>query len=273
MGNRQSARVCPITGDSTSKVIRCIPPKPGQNQVMRVNRDQPVDIDRQWVRLRPVTRHSARMYTAVAIGLAWEFFALALAGPLLSGHSVGRVIAFILLVAIGLVPFVYAALKWLVVRNLEDARVMIDRRVLSIGDDFRVRVEQRARRGMLIKEMRLGLVCQELIRHQTPDGKHDTRTIPLLEKWETLTRHKTVEDAKRLAATREFTLPTEQPASSPPEQKVLPRIRWKLRLITAPAESPPYEAEFPIHVRPAVPATPWGVESDSVERSKSSSVM
>ena len=237
---------------------------------MRVNRDEPVDIDRQWVRLKPVTRLSARMYTAVAIGLAWEFFAMALAGPLLSGHSAGRVVAFILLILIGLVPFVYAALKWLVVRNLEDPRVMIDKRVLWIGDDFRVRVEQRARRGMLIKEMRLGLVCQEVIRHQTPDGKHDTRTIPLLEKWETLTRHKTVEDAKRLSATREFSLPSEQPASSPPDQKELPRIRWKLRLITAPADSPQYEGEFPIYVRPAVPATAWGLEPDSVERTKSS---
>lgn len=237
---------------------------------MRVNRDEPVDIDRQWVRLKPVTRLSARMYTAVAIGIGWEFVAMALAGPLLAGHSAGRAIALALLLLVGLVPFVYAILKWRVLRNVEDARVSIDKRLLMIGDDFRVRVEQRARRGMLIKEMRLGLVCLEVIRHHTPDGKHDTRTIPLLEKWETLTRHKTVEDAKHLAATREFTLPAEQPASSPPDQKELPRIRWKLRLITAPTDSPQYEAEFPIHVRPAAPATVWGIEAESVERSKSS---
>jgi hypothetical protein len=237
---------------------------------MRVNRDEPVDIDRQWVRLKPVTRLSARMYTAVAIGIGWEFIALATAGPLLAGHSAGGAIVLAVLLVVGLVPFAYALVKWRVLRNLEDARVSIDKRVLSIGDDFRVRVEQRARRGMLIKEMRLGLVCQEVIRHHTPDGKHDTRTIPLLERWESLTRHRTVEDAKRLAATREFTLPAEQPASSPPEQKELPRIRWKIRLITAPTDSPQYEAEFPIYVRPAAPATAWGLEVESVERSKSS---
>jgi hypothetical protein len=237
---------------------------------MRVNRDEPVDIDRQWVRLRPVTRLSARMYTAVAVGIGWEFIALALAGPLLAGHSAGRAIALALLLVAGLVPFAYAIHKWRVLRNVDDARVSIDKRVLSIGDDFRVRVEQRARRGMLIKEMRLGLVCLEVIRHETPDGKHDQRTIPLLERWETLTRHRTVEDAKHLSATREFTLPDEQPASSPPDQKELPRIRWKLRLITAPTDSPQYEAEFPIFVRPSAPATAWGLEVESVERSKSS---
>jgi hypothetical protein len=57
-----------------------------------------------------------------------------------------------------------------------------------------------------------------------------------------------VDHARNLAATRTFTIPADRPASSPPEQRDLPIIRWKLRVVTTAAGAPTYDVDFPVHV-------------------------
>ena len=209
----------------------------------------------------PDRRFGRRLYTVMLVAVGWEFLSLVVGGPLLTGSGAGTGV-FVALLLLGLVPAGVAARLWLVYRSLEDARVSVDVQDLSVGQGFSARVEQRARRGLRIKDMKLGLVCMETVRHRTPDGRQEVRSVPLLEKWQTLTRDKEVDAARELTATREFVIPAGQPASSPPEKTDPSVIRWKLRLVTTAAHTPPYDVDFLLHVKPT-PATPTWEDVDA----------
>lgn len=221
--------------------------------------------DNHWVRLRPSRRVATRLYgSALAGGL---LLATALvAGRAVAGHrTAGRIGLFLALLAAGLGLAGLAAYTWLVFRKLDDAAVSVDRTLLVLGDGFKVHIAQRARRGLKINEMRIALVCQETVRHRTPDGGESVRTVPLLEKWETITRDRQVDHARQLTATRDFRIPQEQPASSPPGRRDPPLVKWKLRLVTAAADSPPYDVDFPLEVLETAPEPVYKDDSKDSE--------
>lgn len=201
---------------------------------------------RHWTVLTPTRRYAARLYVTAALG--GVLIALALVTVRGLAHSTGGLVAVLALGVAGLVSLGFAAPAFLVFRNLEDATVSINKPELVIGHDFDVRVEQRARRGLHIQEMRVALVCLETVRQPAAGGGHETRTVPVVEKWETLTRDKQIDHAKRMAATRTFSIPADRPASSPPDQRDLPLIRWKLRVVTTAAGAPTYDVDFPVRV-------------------------
>jgi hypothetical protein len=138
-------------------------------------------------------------------------------------------------------------------------------------------VEQRTQRGLKINDMRVGLICHETVRTNpaaagaSPEAraaaasaKPAVKTIALMEKWETCTRDKSTPGARQMTATRSFSIPKEKPASSPPGQKELPIVRWKLRVVTVPSEGPAFSADFPIFVHATPPQAFWS-EISSVD--------
>ena len=224
--------------------------------------------DRHWHPLKPSRSLTARLYGTLMIGAAMTLIAVLYGGGRVFSaphRTAGGVGLFLALLVAGLVPLGVAVYTWLLTRKLDDAKVFIDRRDLSIGREFNVRVEQRARRGLHINEMRVALVCVETARHTSAGRKEETRTVPVLEKWETLTKDKEIDHARRLAATRTFRIPPGQRASSPVDRKEPPIIRWKLRVYTAPAHSPVYDVDFPIHVHATSADGFWDeINSESV---------
>jgi hypothetical protein len=242
-------------------------------------------IDRKWVELRPTRSVRLRFYWSVFTGSVLLFFTLLVgtghyakaAGP----HSVFGMLLFAASILISLLCLVLAVRFWFIRRNLDDARVFLDRQALVRGHSFHARVEQRAQRGLKINDMRVGLICHETVKTNPaaaagaapearagggakPGAKPGTKTIALMEKWETCTRDKSTHGAAQLQATRTFSIPKEKPASTPAGRRELPVVQWKLRVVTVPADGPTYAADFPIFVHASPPQAFWS-EISSVD--------
>ena len=226
---------------------------------------------RQWVALKPATSYKTRLFVPLAAGAGWVLLALLVGGVRLlspENRSAGGIVLLIALLLAGVIPLWFAFRAWLVYRHLDDAKVLVDHKDLALGSQFNIRVEQRARHGLQISEMRVGLICTETLK-QTAGGKDKTRTVPLMEKWETCTRDKRIDHAKRLSATRAFRIPPTQRASSPIDQKDPPIVQWKLRVVTAAAGAPPYDVDFPVRVHATPSVDDWGdVDEESVPERK-----
>jgi hypothetical protein len=226
-----------------------------QNPVMSSSRkyvrggEEPTG-NRKWSLLRPVRRFAIRMYSGFLVAIVW--FLLVVTVPRILLHSLGMVGTIItaLLLLTTLAPLAFAGHALLVYRNFDDAKLFVDRADIFVGAPFKVKIEQNVRRSLHIPDMRLALLCQETSPHTGADGKEQMRTRMRMEKWETITREKTIEGSKRLSATRQMTVPTDQPPSSPPEQTGPPLISWKFRLITAAGDGLKYDVEFPVFVKP-----------------------
>ena len=254
-------------------------PAPGHSAGDRQGEAAADLLDRKWVELRPARSVRLRFYWSLFTGSVLLFFTLLVGtghyakspGP----HSVVGMLLFGGCILIALACLALAARFWFIRRNLDDARVFLDRQALVRGHSFHARVEQRAQRGLKINEMRVGLVCQEMVKtnaavgaspeaRAAASGKPGTKTIALMEKWETCTRDKTITGASQLQATRPFSIPKEKPASTPPGRKEPPVVRWKLRVVTVPSEGPGYSADFPIFVHASPPQAFWS-EISSVD--------
>ena len=238
------------------------------------------DLDRKWVELRPTRSVRLRFYWSLFTGSVLLFFTLLIgAGQFAKAsgrHSVPGIVLFAACILIALVCLGFAARFWFIRRNLDDARVFLDRQALVRGHAFHARVEQRAQRGLTINDMRVGLICHETVKanpaaagppHEAraaAAAKPGTKTIALMEKWETCTRDKSTHGAAQLQATRTFSIPKEKPASTPPGRKELPIVQWKLRVVTVPADGPAYSADFPIFVHASPPQAFWS-EISSVD--------
>ena len=217
----------------------------------------------KWVELRPANSVRLRFYWGLFAGSVLLFFTL-LAGwgqfaKASRPQSALGVTLFVSCVVLSLASLGVAAHAWFIRRNLDDARVFLDRQTLVRGHSFHARVEQRTQRGLKIHEMRVGLICHETVKAAPAGGadRHGSRTISLMEKWETCTRDKAAPGRQKMIATRTFDIPKEKPASSQPGQKELPLIRWKLRVVTVPEEGPAYCADFPVFVHASTPQAFW----------------
>lgn len=214
-----------------------------------------------WVELRSTRSVRKAFQLLLLVGIVWEFFTLAIGLTALTRpgrHSAAGILAFVACLLIGLIPLGYAAYAYLIRRNFDDARVFVNRKELVLGDNFQVRVEQRALRQVKVNEMRVALVCEETVRFAGADGQSRTRNVPLVQKFELLTRDKETAGVKQMTATRRFEVPADQPASSEVGKSDLPIVTWKVRVITTPAQGPQYEADFPIRVHATSSAGMWG---------------
>lgn len=212
-----------------------------------------------WHALQPSRNLARRMTVCLIVGLLWELMTIVVGlSRLSSPHSALTVVVFVAFLALGMLPLLEAARVFLMYRHLDDAKVSVDRRELVIGLSFNVKVEQGARRGLKIKDMRIALVCVEESPQSGPNGRKEARQLTRVEKWEKLTSNKTIDHEKVLSATRKFHIPPEQLPSSPATKTEPPHVRWKLRLVTAPVHGPAYDVEFPVKVY-ATPSGPsWG---------------
>jgi hypothetical protein len=236
----------------------------------------------KWVELRPTRSVRLRFYWSLFTGSVLLFFTLLIGGGHYGKspgpHPVLGILLFIACILIALAALGLAGKFWFIRRNLDDAQVFLDRQALVRGHSFHARVEQRTQRGLKINDMRIGLICHETVRTNPAAGagaspearaaaaaaKPGIKTIALMEKWETCTRDKSTPGARQMTATRSFSIPKEKPASSPPGQKELPIVRWKLRVVTVPSEGPAYSADFPIFVHASPPQAFWS-EISSVD--------
>ena len=250
------------------------PPKHDRGDADRPGHAAIDPTERRWVELRPTRSIRLRFYWSLFAGSVLLFFTLLVGGghyAKSSGpHSLLGLLLFVGCILAALAALGLAARFWFVRRNLDDARVFLDHQALVRGHTFHARVEQRTQRGLKINEMRVGLICQETVKTNpaasvaSPEArggaappKPGTKTIALMEKWETCTRDKSAQGGQQLTATRSFSIPKEKPASSPPGRNEPPVVRWKLRVVTVPSDGPAYSADFPIFVHASPPQAFW----------------
>lgn len=199
-----------------------------------------------WIHLSGGRNYTRRAQVFGSVGAAWLVLTALVAWRQFAGDAKPSGMWIAILCVVGLIGLAVLAVglhAMLLHINLGDAKVSVDHRELILGRSFHVRVQQPVRSGLKIKQMRVALVCIEMVK-----GKGGLREIPLMEKWEVLTRERETDDRHNLSATRKFEIPAESRASTPASQEQPPYVRWYIRLQTVPAHAPPYQADFPIEV-------------------------
>jgi hypothetical protein len=147
--------------------------------------------------------------------------------------------------ALGLIPLIVAVRYWSMGRNAADARVSIDKRELSPGEWFNVRVEQAFYRHLMIEGATIGLLLERTEKGR--GGKSRVSTSRVWEDWgEEMATNKQGSPAHPLTIKRRVTIPADRPASSSGDY---PRHAWKVAVKVRLAGAADYSGEFPVIVR------------------------
>jgi len=221
--------------------------------VIRWGRSTPAPLPRAdgWFEVRPVASIGRRVLVWTYTAAGWSCV-----GALAFGHyfywslrpyeGIAIVIACVYgAVAVGLaIPAVYLRL---VQRHVTEAKVLINRQLISCGGQVDVRVGQGMLAPLTVQELKVGLVCEALT--VEGHGRHRSyKTVVCHEDWMTLAEDHGARVREVLSGTCTFDVPEGVSASSPSSFKGYPFYRWRLRVITRMADSPDYRGDFAIFV-------------------------
>jgi hypothetical protein len=147
-------------------------------------------------------------------------------------------------------------------KAVSDARVLLEADNLRPGRAARIRVQQDVSDGVLVEELKVGLVCMKT----TGSGKH-AQTTRQWEWWHAEPDPKpamkgtsgsllasrlglgAAESRPTISLETMVAIPSEQPPSRPGTEN--PSFAWKLHVATAIANCPDYKVEFDVTVLPA----------------------
>lgn len=151
---------------------------------------------------------------------------------------------------VGLVPIYFWIRYNRLTKGLRDARVWVDKPTFTLGRSFRVRSEQSFKLPLQITEYKLGLIC-DMTEKVEAEGKKrtTTRTTIDYESWTELTPPDPTPTGKPLEIKETLTPPKAKTPSTPPEDRSLPSVAWRITLIASFKDHPTYRADFPITVK------------------------
>jgi hypothetical protein len=223
--------------------------------------------DGKWTRLGASRTLRARVVVNVAQGMiilglaswvAWRHYHARFGGR----HDLRGLIAAVIAFAWGLLFFFFAGRAWMTGKAVSDARVLLEADELRPGRAARLRVQQDVSDGVLVEELKVGLVCTKT----TGSGKHASMS----KQWEWSHARPNPRPAAQRASgsllasrlglggaesrptiTLETTIPIppEQPATRPAPAN--PSFAWKLSVETRIANCPDYKVDFDVTVLPA----------------------
>lgn len=212
-----------------------------------------------WFAVRPQLRVADKRRRARFVAAVWWSVGVAACGHYFSVAAwpweMLAVVATAIYAALGCVPLGLAIYYALLQRHVRDATLLINTQRIRLGDQITVLVEQPLRADRFIEELSASLVCEESIKYQS-GGKTRFQTRTRHEDCAVVLQKHAGRARETLSAQQAFTVPHDQPPSSPPGQKQYPRYAWRVEVKTAIADGPDYRARFPIAVKAAPGETP-----------------
>ena len=168
-------------------------------------------------------------------------------------HRESHLHAFELFFALGLIPIAFLLYYWQLNRNLNEARLLIDRAEATLGERLRFSATQTLRQPLHLKHASLRLACLGIKRQ----GKSSSSTV-LFEATLAELNQETLHAGQDLKFEGDVTLPAGQPPTGRDRSGRYDWIAWKLSLKCAVLHAPDYAAEYRLQVNapPVVPAEP-----------------
>ncbi len=212
-----------------------------------------------WFAIRPRLRVADKRRRVWLVAVLWCGVGVAACGHYFSvaarPYETAAIVATAIYAALGCVPLGLAIYYALLRRHVRDATLLLNTRRISVGDQITALVEQPLLADLFIEELSAALVCEETVKYQSggktrfeTKTRHEDRAV-ILQKHPGRAR-------ETLSAQHAFTVPGDQPPSSPPQQKDYPRFAWRIEVKTRIADGPDYRARFPIAVQAAHGETP-----------------
>jgi len=152
---------------------------------------------------------------------------------------------------IGLIPIYFWIRYTRLTKGLRDVRIWADTSTFTLGRSFRVRSEQSFKLPLSLTEYKLGLICDKTEKVEAENKKRATpRTTVDYESWSPLDPPPSPTPTdNRIENKQTLTPPKTKTPSTPPEDRTLPNITWRITLIANFKDHPTYRADFPITVK------------------------
>jgi hypothetical protein len=204
--------------------------------------------DNGWFAIAPAYGERQKLVAAKVCTAVWYLFgSIPVAHYFLyvpSPHSSIAIRAFAIFYGLGLIPILFLIHYWRINRNMDEARVLVDREEGSLGGRLRFSVTQTVRQQLKLKHATFGLRCLGITRQ----GKSSTSTT-LFE-----TAPVEVKDRDLLAGqdwelSGEWTLPTNQRPTGRDASGKYNWIAWKLYLDCKFLHAPAYSTEYRLEVK------------------------
>jgi hypothetical protein len=225
--------------------------------------------DNGWFAIAPESGERQRLTAAKVCTAVWYVFGsiptahyfLYVPAP----HNSAAITNFAIFYVLGLIPFLFLIRYWRMNRDMDEARVLVDRAEGNLGGRLRFSVTQTVRQQLKLKHATFSLRCIGVTRH----GKTSTSTT-LFE-----TDPVEVKDRDLLAGqdwelSGEWTLPADQRPTGRDSSGKYNWIGWKLYLDCKYLHAPGYSTEYRLEVKSPssteiempVPAVKSGVNAD-----------
>ena len=180
---------------------------------------------------------AAVWYLACATPAVYYFFCVP------PPHSASSLHAFEFYFALGLIPIAFVVYYWRVNRNMNEARVLIDRAEGTLGERLRFAASQTVRQQLQLKHAWLRLACLGIKRK----GKSRSLTVLFEAKLAEL-KKETLHAGEDIKLEGDVTLPASQKPTGRDRSGKYDWIAWKLYLNCAVQHAPDYATEYRLQV-------------------------
>jgi hypothetical protein len=222
--------------------------------------------DNGWFAIAPESGERQRLTAAKVCTAVWYVFGsiptahyfLYVPAP----HSNTAITNFAIFYGLGLIPVLFLIRYWQMNRDMDEARVLVDRAEAILGGRLRFSVKQTVRQQLKLKHATFCLRCIGVTRH----GKSSTSTT-LFETEPVEVKDRDLHAGEDWELSGEWTLPENRRPTGRDASGKYDWIGWKLYLDCKFLHAPGYSTEYRIEVKPRpvempVPAVKSGVQAD-----------
>lgn len=205
--------------------------------------------DNGWFVVAPQSGERQRLLTAKACAAVWYLvwaipavhYFLCVPPP----HSASHLHRFEFFFALGLIPVAFVVYYWRMNRNMNEARVLVDRAGGTLGERLRFAATQMVRRQLQLQHASLRLACLGIKRQ----GRSSSSTV-LFEATLAELKKQTLHAGEDLKLEADVTLPANQPPTGRDRSGKYNWIAWHLYLKCAVRHAPDYATEYRLQVNP-----------------------
>ena len=208
----------------------------------------PAPADNGWFEIKPGNGERARLFTAVVCTILWYglgavpavHYFLCVPPP----HAARSLNFFLGFALLGLIPLGLMIRYLVMCRDMDEARLLLDQPAAMLGRRFKFALTQRAKRQLLMKEVRVRLLCigtKAQGRSRVRRTLHDATAVEL--------NDHTLHAGEGLELSGELTPPANLRPTGRDATGEVDWINWELRLECGVVRASDYEVSFPLEVQ------------------------
>jgi Protein of unknown function (DUF3592) len=211
--------------------------------------------DDGWFAIAPESGERQKLFSAKVCTAVWYVF-----GSIPAAHyflyvpaprSSTAIHAFAIFYGLGLIPVLFLIRYWRMSRDMDEARVLVDRAESSLGGRLKFSITQTVRRDLKLKHATFCLRCLGITRH----GKYSSSTT-LFETAPVEVKDRALHAGEDWELSGDWTLPSNQRPAGRDATGKYSWIAWKLYLDCKFLHAPGYSTEYRLEVKAPPPEMP-----------------